>query len=577
MFIFITALVSALVGVSPLILRGHMKKAVWLAALSGVVLWGIYYVMTPSTVWPMFGIPGFFTGVLLVVSAIMVGFADGKPHDDPTAFKGSYAIAIPVLFWLAWFGTCIAGWSAFYAQTYANMLGAVEEREWTQDVQPKDPHHMRWVSYENALYIAKKAVGTAGSIGSQFELDGGHMALQRVNGSLVYAIPFEYAGFTPWLYTDGTPGFMVVSAEDPEHAARFIKLPAGKEMKCMPGAYFGNYLERHLRNSGFLNDGLETPRFELDDSERPWWVITTYRPTVWWYGEKVTGVAIVDPSTCEVTRYAPENIPAWVDRVVPASFIENYVAWHGLYSGGWPNSWWGKFNLTEPAKPLLIYSATDRAEWVMGITSTNNADDSLISITYADSRTGKAVNYRVQGGGATEDAVVSAVNANSQVKFRHLHATDAQIYNIYGTMAAVAPLLNENNAFQGAAVVPITNVQDVAVGTTQMEALRNYQALLSRRGQQLEFDKGAITQKATGVVARIRQDVSPNGSVYYILLKDGAHVFTASSQDHAMLPMTQEGDTVTIEYVAGEETVVPLQTFRNDTLGELKKLASPAR
>lgn len=555
-FALFAAVGSALIGVAPLLFKKRFAEAAIEGVLGFLLLWWVYYAGLPSPVYPLLGVYGFCIACMWTVSAIVDGNIEYKVT-GLTFFPVAYVVLVLVV--------SIYGWSAFHAHTYASMIGTIQEREWTKDVQPKDPHHIRLVDEENALYTAKKAIANAGAVGSQFQIESDYMTLQRVREHLVFAVPLDFNGYPSWLNTEGSPGFFILNAEDPETPPRFIALPKGKEMHYSPGAYFGNNLKRHLRNNGYLADVFATFRFELDDDERPYWVVTTYQPTISWYGEKITGVLTVDPVTGKIAQYTTRNVPAWVDRVVPKDFVKKYAEWNGSLTGGWWNSVWSRSNLTEPENPILIYGSDNRAEWVTGVTSKSSTDDSLIGLMYADSRTGEVAFYRTNGGG-TDRAIIQAVNNNQQVKFRHLHATTPQIYNIYGTMAAVVPLLNENHAFQGVSFVAVANVQDVAVGSTLMEALRNYQALVFRKGQQVTVERTQTMQKLSGTVDRIRQDVGQNGNIYYFHVAGTGRIFLASSQEFVKLVLTQSGDTVQLEYVASDEKVVPIQSFENLSL-----------
>lgn len=549
------AAISAIVGVVPLLIARRWVAAGVIGVIAFFVLWAVFYMAVPSTVWPLFGFPGFVVFVLWIGTAALA-----KRNDGP-----AYGFLLPAIYAVLALGYWVYGWNLFNASTYAGMLGTIEERVWTDDVQPKDPRHMRMVSDENALYIAQKAVANAGAIGSQFQLDATHKTLQRVNGRLVYIIPFDFSGFTKWTDSDGVPAFIVVDAEDPERQPELVKLEGEDLMNYTPGAYFGLNLTRYLRQNGFIDYGLAQYRFELDEERKPHWVIPTYRPTVSWWGEKIVDIATVDPATGEIERYALDQVPDWVDRVYPYSFVDKYANWWGKLSGGWFNSWWGQQGLTQTEQGNLIYGEGDKSEWVIGITSTGAADDSLVGLLYVDSRTGKPIYYRTNGG-ATDEAILESVDNNQYVKIKTLHGTTPQIYNVYGTMAAVVPLVNSANGYQGVAIVPLNNVQNVAVGSTQSEALRSYQALIYRSGQQVALNASADMKELTGIVDRIRQDVGATGSVYLFHIEGAPRIFTASSGEHVKLGVTQPGDTVTVTYVASGEDVVPVQTFDNLSL-----------
>src|SRR3989344_1331002 len=557
-YYLLAAVITALVGIIPLFIRQQFAAAGVTGIIAFFVLWFLFWAMAPSTVYPFWGPAGAFVLVLWVICAVVDGVDEGSP---------TWITAIPVAAGVILIGSLVMGWAALgnNARVYSSMIGPIEERNWTQDVQPKDPRHMRMVSGETAVFLAKKAVAQGGSIGSQFELNIKATQLQRVHGELVYVFPLDFRGFTTWTSSTGVPAFIVVYAEDPERTPRLVTLPKEKFMSYTPGAFWNYDLERHMRNNGFLNDGLDSVHLELDEEENPHWVVTTYQLTVTWFAEKVTGVAVVNPTTGDIKRYTVDRAPAWIDRIVPSEYAEAYLDWRGQYAGGWWNHFWANLNITTAEKPILIYGEGDKSEFVIGITSKSEKDDSLVGLMYMDSRTGKTVYYKVNGG-ATDTAIMKAVNSNSLVKYKHLTATTPQIYNVYGNMAAVVPLINDIGAYSGVAIVSVLNVQDVASGSTQSEALRNYQTLAARQGQQIAVEKTHTAKKLTGVVDRIRQDVGQNGGVYLFHIEGAPRIFTASSNDHVKLPLTQVGDPVLVEYVASGEDVVPVQSFDNISL-----------
>ncbi|HUD02749.1 MAG TPA: hypothetical protein VMR46_01865 [Candidatus Paceibacterota bacterium] len=342
-----------------------------------------------------------------------------------------------------------------------------------------------------------------------------------------------------------------------------VKLPAGHEMLYMPGAYFGYYLERHLRQLGYLDTAFTNSLFMLDDQGQPWWVTKTYKPTIMWSGAKINGVLVTNPNDGSTRWYALNDAPKWAERIMPRDFIRDYISWWGDLSGGWWNSFWAGKNLTKPEEggTVIIYGSDNRPMWVTDVTSQSGKDDSLVGLVYTDTQTGKSTYYAV-GGGATVKAVLAAVNRNQDVQYRHLHGDYAQIYNIDGTMGVVVPLLNQNDAFQGVAIVELKNPQDVAVGTTQFEALNRYKTILARRGQQIAVEANANAQTLRGVIDRIHQDVSgTGGSMYYFIVTGTPHIFTASSQDYPKLPLAEKGDSVEVKYLASDESVLPVTGF----------------
>ena len=550
------ALVCALIGVLPLILRRKMDAAIIWGVIAFIIIWTTSYASTPTTVWPLFGIFGLWVVFFWAVTTIM---------DIGSQERVTPTILFPVGGVLIFVGSLILGSGMFRAQEYASLLGSMEPRVWTQDIQPKDPKHMRMATRENAVYLAGKTLGEAGAIGSQFQVSEKHMTLQRIKGELWYVAPLDFADFRSWNGSNGSPGYVMVHGEDPNRRAILKQLPEGQRLRFTPGAWFGDELERYLRNNGFLNIGLAEYKFEIDEDGKPWWVIPTFTPTIMWNGEKITGVVMVDPINGDTTFKPLDEIPGWIERVIPAFIVKQNIAWQGDYHDGWLNRVWIKKGLTEPEEPNLIYASDDTSEWVTGVTSTNASDASLIAVIYTNSRTGKSVYYETKGG-STDYGVVQAVDSHQDVQFKKLHGVDPQLYNVYGTMASVVPLLNENHAYQGLAIVDVMNIQTIAVGSNQQEAVRRYQQLMSRSGQQVSLDKTRGLETIEGIVDRFASDVISTGTAYYLHVENVPHLFTGGSTDSIKIPVTKLGDRVKIEYFASGEDVVPMRTFDNLSL-----------
>ena len=548
----IVAWLPALLGSAPLLVKRRNTAAIVMFVIAGLFLQFLAWSVQPSTAWPLWGFAGFMTIILWVIAAMI----DAGYEDGPTALA-----LVPIAAILVLIGSFVSGWNMFRASDYARMIGPMEPHEWTQDIQPKDPRHMAMVTPENALYLAQKAIGQEGAVGSQFHVSSDASTLQRVHNELVYVLPLDFAGFSTWTSSTGVPAYIIVYAEDPERKPLMVKLEAGKEMLYTPAAYWNHDLERHLRQQGYIDVVFSNPRFELDESGKPWWITTTYKPTIAWSGEKVTGVLVTNPSDGTTTEYAVDKAPEWIDRVIPRDIVRSYVDWWGELSGGWLNSFWAKSNLTQPEATTLIYGSDNRAAWVTDVTSKSAKDDSLVGLIYTDTRTGKSNFYSV-GGGGTEKAILAAVNRNQDVQYKHLHGDYVQIYNISGTMGAVVPLLNGNNAYQGVAIAELMNPQDVAVGATQFEALNRYKSFLARRGQQVGVENAAEARTLRGVIGRINQSVSGSGGgLYYFIITGIPHIFTASSQDYPKLPLAEKGDTVEVKYLASGESVFPVTGF----------------
>lgn len=551
--------IVALLGIIPLLARLRFKSAVIQFAMSLLILWAVFYASSATFFGPLFG----FGGFAVFICWCMATIADWRIEYTG---KPTWIIAFPVAQLVIFLGVCVFSSGAMRDDDYSKLIGPVEERIWTQDVQPKDPAKIRMGTAENALFVAQNTPGQLGTIGSQFELEKTYVTLQSIKGELWYLIPFDFRGYSTWTATDGkVPAYVKVNAHDPNQKPVVVELPKGKELQYTPEACFEKNLQRHLRMHGYLMAGLTDYSFESDDEGNVWWIITTYELTIGNNGRRVTGILMVDPATGDIKAYPKDKVPGWVDRVIPQEFVKNNITYWGKYVHGWRNSWWGTKDLVKPEDPDIVYGTDGHQQWVTGVTSTSK-DTSLVGVMYTDSHTGKSVYYKAKGG-ATDAAVLKAVNANNQVQYRKLHAASPQMYNIYGVMTDVVILLNEQDAFQGAAFVDINNVQTgVAVGADQFEAMQAYQGLLSAGGHRIAVDKAANALSVSGVVSRIHHEPTTGGEMYYVLLRGIPHLFNGESRSMSALRVTEPGDKVTIEYLGSNQDVTPIRGFKNNSI-----------
>lgn len=562
MSFYLLGLVVSVIGVVPLLVAGQPRKAVALGVVSTLVFGTLYYLVPPSLVWPWWGVAGISVLLLWLIVSLLASSINDKEESDK-AFSRTFLFPVGLMLGMI-FSFC-RGCGMFVANDYANMIGEVEERVWTQDVQPKDPRHIRMASHENAVMLARQALGQAGAIGSQFQILEKSATPQFINGKFAIVVPLDFNGWLTWRATKKVPGYILVDGEDPRAPATVVMLKEGDQFVYTPGAYWGNNLERHLWSDGYYDKGLDSYTLEVDDNNKAWWTVTVYEPTIFASGERMVGVVIVDPVTGSSTFYPTGKIPVWVDFALPSEFASNYVNWHGQYRDGWVNSWNQRKNITQAEDPILVYGSDNQPYWVVGVTSDNVSDSSLVGLYYINSRTGKATFYRASG--STHEAIVDAVDMNEQVRYRHLHGTVPQIYNVYGTMTSVIPLLNDSHLFNGVAIVDVENLQVIGIGHDQFEALRAYQKALPVSEHQIAPELAAGLNKVTGKVDRIA--VLPQGgeATFCVHLVDLPHVFTAGmSLSPDKLPLTQVGDDVTIQFYSSGESVEPMHTFENLSL-----------
>jgi hypothetical protein len=466
MFLLI-AVLTGLLGASLIFffseLDSKVKGATFviLTLVYSLIAWWIFYAALPSFAWPLLGLYG---GTLAIwwIATCVVGLSIADEAE------WNHIFWLPIAYLVILTGVGIFTSPMFRSSDYASLIGQVQEKtekHWSQDVQPLDPTHIRLVPQEQALSLAMTTLSKDGAtLGSQFPLSNDHITLQKINNDYWYLIPLDFKGWAVWTNASCVPGYVKVSATDPYAKPLLI---TGKKIKYTPGAFFGDNLERRLFNK-YKSKILMDYSFEEDENGNVFWIISVCVPTIGFKGLVLEGVVIFNPETGEdqfvpITEINKDAKWNWIDRVVPAELVEDYINYWGDLKNGWWNSFWSHINLLQAETPTMNYSFDSRCVFVSPITSSSNKDQAMTGLMYTDAKTGKFT-YYMTSGGATEQAVIDAVN--STVSYQKWHANSQIVYeNVYGKLSALVPILGENGNYQGLAIVENENKR-VAVGTT---------------------------------------------------------------------------------------------------------------
>jgi hypothetical protein len=528
--------------------------------LYSLISWWIIWGALPSTAWPLLG---WYLGLLFAWWLISAIVACSMMDDF------SHVSWFPIGVLLVIIITAMTGWAIFgNSSKYAGLIGSIDEKtqkHWNQEIQPLDQTKIRLVPKELALSLAKTALSKDGAtLGSQFPLSEDLITLQKIKDDYWYLIPLDFKGWNVWTRTKEVPGYVKVNAVDPY--AKPI-LVSNRKMRYTPNACFSTRLQRKLYTD-FHNKLLRDYSFEEDDSGNIFWVITVLKPTISYWGLVVEGVIICNPETGDYKYVAKKEIEenqeyAWVDRVTPSEIAKKYVNYWGSLKNGWWNNFFTHVNLLEAETPTMNYSSEGHCTFVMPVTSTNKKDQAMTGLMYCDSRTGKFTYYATSGG-ATEEAIVQAVN--SQYGFKNWHASEQMVYeNVYGKLAALVPVLGDNGNYQGLAIVENEN-KKVAFGVNPQEAVVEFQKAIMEPGGQISTETIKDAVDYVGKVARIGWDISSSGKQYYLYFDKFKNSFMVTSPSQSELALTKEGDQVSIKFINSGQMAVPTIFFRNLTL-----------
>ena len=482
--------------------------------------------------------------------------------------------------WRAWLGgVLLVGGTLFFTlvpmfsssiwirtHDFQTQLGKIEEKHFSEDFSPISPEEIITIDYGVAEKLADKKLQSDGNVlGSQVEI--GTFTLQKIirDGKpfMYYVAPLNHTSW--WKYRvnkEGTTGFMMVNATNPEDVRLVTKLPNGEDVRLryQAGACFGDYLKRHIYKNGYRNRGFDgdISNFELDDNLNPYYVITLYKKTIGYAGNEATGVLTVNPKTGEIKEYSIADAPSWIDRIQPKEFIHKQFDNWGKWINGWPNlNDKGKMVLSQNVQ--VVYGDDGRCYFYSGVTSVGK-DKSSIGFVLVDTKTKKTTLYKSSG--ATEDAAQRSAMGKTQ-QFHYI-ASEPRPYNVNGVWTYVMALKDEEGLIKSIAMVSYENYGVVGVGQNIMDALRDYKSVLNNNGNTMALSSGNNLFEVRDVVVRVKSDVKNGNEYYYIILKKQPNKdFIATSDLTNEVVLTNVGDSVLLRFKSGKEGDIDVSYFDN--------------
>jgi hypothetical protein len=437
---------------------------------------------------------------------------------------------------------------------------------------PTDPNHIVLVSQSVAAYKGQQILGSNGqNLGSTYGIDPASYVLQSINHHLYYVAPLMYNNLFANLASPRTPGFVVVDAENPQAIPRLYtdQVQPGSSIAYLPGALLNQDLLRHVYLSGYTYGRLVDPTLELDDSFHPYWTISMMQPTRGYTGDVLSEVLIVDAHTGNITDYKPQNVPVWVDRVMPAATVTQYLTWWGLYHAApWFNPS-GMGQQSPASDPQLLYNTVDQPVWLIPMTSSSANDNSSTGVFLFDTHKNQGYFYPLAGLGIGSN--VSDTIQSTRANIRGYNVASIQLYQIYNTPTWVAIFVQTTNSgdiFQDVGIVDARNLNgsNVQFEPTLSAALQDYQQWLTQQGGSGTTPTGGTTQTVTGKVLRVSSVQQGTNTVYYIQIAGQPKIFTANLTLSAKLPLVQAGDTVTGNYLNTGGTLVNFTSFDDLTI-----------
>ena len=449
----------------------------------------------------------------------------------------------------------------FRSDSFQKLIGKVNNgQKITNHIAPISIDKIRVVDEELAHLLGEKILGSQPALGSQVEL--GDFCIQKVNDNLYWVAPLLHSGFLKWLNNqDGTAGYVMVSATN-ERDVKLVQHVNGTAIKIryQPSAYFGSDLHRHAYFNGNATVGLTDFSFEIDDTGKPFWVITKYVKKIGFSGKEATGVIVVDAQSGVINEYSIAETPKWVDRIQPLDLIEDQLNDWGEYVHGYWN-FANQDKLQIPEGLTLVYGENNKSYWYTGLTTVGK-DESAVGFVLVDTRNKETTFYKQSG--ATEYAAQSS--AQGKVQEKGYKASLPIPYNINNIPTYVMTLKDAGGLVKMFAMVAISDYTIVGVGNTMRETLTSFKNVYNMADNKINPNSVSNKKSLKSIVTRIQNDVKNGNSFYYFKVKDYPNIFVGSSQISYQLPMTMVGDSIKISFDIDLEEVIDVSSFENINL-----------
>ncbi len=537
-----------------------------------------YYFMLPplnfkstDTYMYLGAVAAIFIGLMTVTSGAYI-----KPEYTVYVKKKSVVPIAFIVLLVAVVGVGMVISSVFFrAKTYSKIIDVTENVSFEENIQDADFSSVPVLDNDAASVLANRTLGDLAAIGkvSQFEVSNQFTQINYKNNP-VKVTTLAYGDIFKWLKntSTGLPGYVVVNMVTQK--AELVTLAEGEYIRYSTNEHFGKYLMRHIRFA-YPTYIFDTPRFEIDESGRPFWLCPVLDKTIGLFGgTDVKGVVIVDAITGEMTEYSVEEVKEsvelqWIDGIYSESLLVEQFNYYGQYQKGFINSVLGQDGVRMATMGNNFLAQGDDVYMYTGVTSAGN-DQAIIGFVLINMRTKDASFYDVSG--ATEYS--AQISAQGAVQDYNYKATFPILLNISGQPTYFMTLKDSGNLVKRYAMVNVQNYQVVVTGEKISECTEAYVNTLKQNNININVDidkiedatqndqesDGEITVK--GTVTDIRTAVMNGESVYYIELDGKGVYYTVEASDAPMVVIMNVGDKATVSFEKQDGKLISAESIK---------------
>ena len=390
----------------------------------------------------------------------------------------------------------------------------IEEKDFSM-IPEFNVSQVQLVDKNTAQQLGDRVFGSLGSDEvSQYTIgeDWTQIAYQ---GLLYRVTPIDFGGLFKYFITQKTPGFIMVNCETGD-----AKLVRNEGMKYLKSAYFFKNIQRRAY---FINPFalLGEAKFELDDNQKPYWIVPEYKTTWVSKTRDVKGIYVIDAVDGTHTYYSKDEAPSWVDNIYPVSVIYQQFSQSKQYENGLFN--WSKKGIVEFTDDYAYVLFDNNVHIYTGVTSVGK-DESNVGFAYINLRSGD-ISY-IRKAGAEEYSARSS--AEGAVQQYHYTAIFPSMVNVKNHPTYFMGLVDSANLIKSFAFVNYENYQIVATGSSVDEAYKNYVSILNKNNPIDNTDEVINKEFVVSGINTIVKDGNTillfkddNNNIYWYDMSDG--------------------------------------------------------
>lgn len=478
------------------------------------------------------------------------GYEAKEIHKEPMLMHVPFIapIIVAVLFLIG----LITGAEIFNSAKYANIITVQRVESGEAILSEKDAVSIALMDTASARQLGDREIGAIENF-SAFNVSEDYIQL-NIKGDAVKVAPLEYLGFFKWLSNKegGVTGYVSVSPTT--MTADYIELTEG--MQYVPSAYFDKDLYRHLHYQ-FPTLIIDNMHFEVDEEGKPFYVSSVFDKTIGAFGgEIVIGAIVTDPVSGDSTYYTIEEIPQWVDYVVPGDLIcELYNVAFKNINGFWNGTSFGantgcmqtttidtpsedeEEDESHDAGTDYGYIAKDGDIYVYTGVTSMAADSSNLGFIMVNERTGEYIYFAVSS--ANEQSAMNA--AEGEVQQYGYQASFPSLINVDGSLAYIGVLKDQSGLVKKYYMVNVEDYGKVVVADSREVCVLEYAKKL---GLTPEEKPEEIEKTEVEFVVSVVQYVDVDGNTYVYMGTEDGKIYKALFHLNEKLLFVKPGDTI---------------------------------